>query len=128
MTICALVGSCHLQRFRWSQRRCFMKKGALKNFKICTGNCLCKSLFLNKVTGLSSATLLKKRLWHKCFPENFAKLIRTPILKKICDRLLMEVLQNNRPKILFKIFGKIPKYFEEIHSFYSDHTKSEAIL
>ena len=23
-------------------------------------------------------TLLKKRLWHKCFPVNFAKFLRTP--------------------------------------------------
>ena len=25
-----------------------------------------------------SATLLKKRLWHRCFPVNFAKFLRTP--------------------------------------------------
>ena len=25
-----------------------------------------------------SATLLKKRLWHSCFPVNFAKFLRTP--------------------------------------------------
>ena len=24
------------------------------------------------------ATLLKKRLWHRCFPVNFAKFLRTP--------------------------------------------------
>ena len=24
------------------------------------------------------AILLKKRLWHKCFPVNFAKFLRTP--------------------------------------------------
>ena len=24
------------------------------------------------------ATLLKKRLWHKCFPVNFVKFLRTP--------------------------------------------------
>ena len=27
---------------------------------------------------LRSATLLKKRLWHRCFPRNFAKFLRTP--------------------------------------------------
>ena len=26
------------------------------------------------------ATLLKKRLWHRCFPVNFAKFLRTPFL------------------------------------------------
>ena len=25
-----------------------------------------------------SATLLKKRFWHRCFPVNFAKFLRTP--------------------------------------------------
>ena len=29
-------------------------------------------------THLSPATLLKKRLWHWCFPVNFAKYLRTP--------------------------------------------------
>ena len=28
--------------------------------------------------GLMSATLLKKRLWYSCFPENFTKFLRTP--------------------------------------------------
>ena len=32
------------------------------------GKHLCQSLFFNKVSGLSPATLLKKRLRHKCFP------------------------------------------------------------
>ena len=30
---------------------------------------------------LTPATLLKKRLWHTCFPVNFAKFIRTPFLQ-----------------------------------------------
>ena len=29
-------------------------------------------------TGFRPATLLKKRLWHRCFPLNFAKFLRTP--------------------------------------------------
>ena len=35
-----------------------------------------ESLFY-KVAGLRPATLLKRRLWHRCFPVNFAKLLRT---------------------------------------------------
>ena len=27
------------------------------------------------------ATLLKKRLWHRCFPVNFVKFLRTPIYR-----------------------------------------------
>ena len=42
---------------------------------------MCQSLFFNKVAGLRPATLLKKRLWHRCFPVNFVKLLRAPLLK-----------------------------------------------
>ena len=29
------------------------------------------------------ATLLKNRLWHKCFPVNFVKFLRTPFSQNI---------------------------------------------
>ena len=51
------------------------KKGVLKDFAKFTGKHLCQSLFLNKVV-----TLLKKRVWHRCFPVSFAKFLRTPFL------------------------------------------------
>ena len=66
-----------------------MKKGVLKNFAKSTGKHLCQSLFFNKVTGLRSATLLKKRLWHRHFPVNFAKSLRTPFVKNTSGRLLL---------------------------------------
>ena len=31
----------------------------------------------------------RKRFRHKCFPVKFGKYLRTPILKKICERLLL---------------------------------------
>ena len=51
------------------------KKGVLRNYAKFVGKHLCQSLFFNKVAGLP-ATLLKKRLWHRCFPVNFAKFLR----------------------------------------------------
>ena len=36
-----------------------------------------ESLF-NKVAGLRPSTLLKNRLWRRCFPVNFGKFLRTP--------------------------------------------------
>ena len=39
---------------------------------------------------LGSATLLKKRLWHRCFPVNFAKFLRTPFLQNTSGRLLLQ--------------------------------------
>ena len=41
-----------------------------------------ESLF-NSVSGLRAATLLKKRLQHKCFQINFVKFLRTPFLQNI---------------------------------------------
>ena len=58
----------------------FCKKGVLRNFPKFTGKHLCQSLFFNTVAGLRPSTLLKKRLWHRCFPVNFVKFLRTPFL------------------------------------------------
>ena len=44
-----------------------MKKCVLRNFAKFTGKHLCQALLFNKVAGLRSATLLKKRFWHRCF-------------------------------------------------------------
>ena len=38
---------------------------------------ICLNCFMQYVGG--PATLLKKRLWHRCFPVNFVKFLRTPI-------------------------------------------------
>ena len=48
-----------------------MKNGVLRDFAKFTGKQLCQSLFFR------SATLLKKILWHRCLPVNFAKFSRT---------------------------------------------------
>ena len=37
------------------------------------------------------ATLLKKRLWHRCFSVNFAKFLRTPFLQNTSGRLLLDI-------------------------------------
>ena len=39
--------------------------------------------------GLRPATLLKKRLWHTCFPVNFAKFLRSPFLQNTSWRQLV---------------------------------------
>ena len=67
------------------------KKGVLRNFPKFTGKHLSQSLFFNKVAGLKPATLLKKRLWHRCFPMKFVKFFRTPFLQNIFGRLLLEL-------------------------------------
>ena len=67
--------------YRSSHQRCSLRKGVIRNFAKFTGKHLCQRLFFNKVAGLTPATLLKKRLWHRCFPVNFAKFLRTPFYR-----------------------------------------------
>ena len=54
------------ERYRSSHRRCSVKKLLAYNF-------------------------IKKRLWHRCFPVNFAKISRTPFLQSTSGRLLLNI-------------------------------------
>ena len=38
----------------------------------------------------ASATLLKKRLWHRCFPVTFVKFLRTPFLQNTSGQVLLK--------------------------------------
>ena len=66
---------------RSSHQRCSLIKGVLRNF----------AKFRKD---LRPATLLKKRLWHRCFPVNFAKFLRTPFLQNTSGRLLLALLRH----------------------------------
>ena len=61
-------------KFRSGSPEVFCKKAVFKNFAKFSGKHLCESLFFNKVAGPRSATLLKKRLWYRCFPGVFPSL------------------------------------------------------
>ena len=50
---------------------------------------LASECLFNKVACLNACNFIKKRLWHRCFPVKFVKFSRTPILKNICERLLL---------------------------------------
>ena len=69
-----------LESSRSSRPKVFRKKSVLRNFAKFTGKHPCQSLFFNKLAGLKSPTLLRKRLWYRCFPVNSAKFLRTPFL------------------------------------------------
>ena len=75
---------------RSSRPENFYKKGVLRNFTKLTGEHLCQGLFFNKVAGLRPATRLEKRLWHRCFPVNFVKFLRTPFYIKHLWWLLLK--------------------------------------
>ena len=101
-----LFDSTFLKKYRNSHRRCrsshqrySVRKGVLKNFANFTGKQLCWSLFL-WCCRPPACKFFIKRLQHKYFPVKFAKLLRTPILKNICKRLLPEVFYK---KTVFEI-------------------------
>ena len=82
-----LVVASSFRQTRSSHQRCSMKIGALRNFAKFTGKHLCQSL--------RPATLLKKRLWYRCFPVNFAKFSRTPFLQNTSGWLLSANMKMN---------------------------------
>ena len=46
-----------------------------------------KHTFLRISYGPRPATLLKKRMWHRCFPMTFAKFLGTSFLQNVSGRL-----------------------------------------
>ena len=72
-------------------------KGVLRNLTKFTGKQLYQRLFFNKVADLRPATLLKKRLWHRCFPVNFVKFLRTPLFTEHLWWLLL-----NKSKLILE--------------------------
>ena len=71
-------------KYRSSHRLWSVRKGILRNFAKFTGKHLYQSL--------RPANLLKKRLWHRCFSVNFAKLLRTYFLQNSSGRMLLYLL------------------------------------
>ena len=57
----------NLKLTRSSLPEVFCEKVVLKDFSKFTGKCLCQSL------RPGPASLLRKRLWHRCFPMNSPK-------------------------------------------------------
>ena len=78
--------------YRRSRAKVFCKKNVLRNFAKFTGKHLCQSLFFKELTGLRPATVLKKKLWHRCFHVNLAKFLRTPFLTEHLRWLLLSLL------------------------------------
>ena len=108
--------------FRSSHRRFSVRNGVLRSITKFPGKHLYQSLFLMKLQawGLRSATLLKKRLWHRCFPVNFAKFL-TPFLQNTssgCFYTLKGVRliwMNGSPswfsQMVFLLFWWVPWFF-----------------
>ena len=78
---------------RSSHWRCTVKKVFLKISQISQENVFVGVSF-NKIEGLKTWNFIKKRLQGRCFPLKFARFLRTLILKKICERLLLSSLPH----------------------------------
>ena len=61
-------------------QKCSVKKVFLKISQNSQENTCARVLFFNKVAGIRPATLFNKRIWHRCYPVNFTKFLRTPFL------------------------------------------------
>ena len=57
--------------------------------------------------GLRPATLLKKRLRHRCFSVNFAKFLRTPFLQNTSGRVLLCFMAFSDWEFLLQCFKNI---------------------
>ena len=74
----------YAQITEWVARKCSIKKVFLESLQ---------NIQKNTCTRVSkSATLLKKRLWQRCFPVNFAKFLRTPFLTEHLRWLFLYLL------------------------------------
>ena len=99
----------------------FYKIEALKNYAKSTGKQLCQSLLLTKVAGWR---------WHRCFPVNFAKFLRTLFLTEHLQwpplqlvSLWMYILKNISDKIYptENISVVYPLFGEYLHTTYWRH-------
>ena len=67
-----------------------MKKVFLEISQNSQENTCARASFLIKLQALPE-TLLKKRLWRRCFPVNFAKFLRTPCFTEHLWWLLLKI-------------------------------------
>ena len=72
---------------RSSHPWCSVRESVFRNFVKFTGKHLCQGLFF--------ATLLKKRFWHRCFPVNFRKFLRTPFYTEHFWWLLLTIHEKD---------------------------------
>ena len=70
-------------------QKCSVKKVFLEISQNSQEN-TCAGVFFNKVAGLRPATLLKKRLWHRCFPVKNVEFLRTPFFIESLRWLLLK--------------------------------------
>ena len=100
---------------RCSIKKVFCKKAVLRNFVRFTGKHLCQRL-----SQAWPATLLKKSLWYRCFPVNFAKFLRTPFLQNISGGCFCKLQVNEKNSFTHTPSCILPSFLG-IHHFFRIH-------
>ena len=90
--------------FRSSHQTCSIKKVFLKVSQNPQQNTSARVCF-NKVVGLRPAILIKKRLWHRCFPVNFVKFFGILFLQNISGWLLLFIKKIDSLSLYHKCFS-----------------------
>ena len=80
----------------------FYEKGVFKNIEKFTRKHLRLSLFFNKKKALQF--YLKKRLWHRCFPVNIGKFLRTPFLTEHLWTTFSELRKHYQQKSDLRVY------------------------
>ena len=98
-----------LTLFRSSRQMYSVRNDVLLNFTKFTGK------HLYQRPGLRPATILKKRLWHRCFPVNFEKFLRAPFLQNPSRRLFLTFNRCwfKKPSLLMTSFHCVISNFEK---------------
>ena len=84
-------------------RRCFFKKMLLKISQNSQENTCAKSLFLIKLQ--ATTTLLKRRLWRRCFPVNFPEFLRTPFFQHFLRVAAFEVVRTYFISLIYSSYS-----------------------
>ena len=72
------------------------------------------------------STLLKQRLWHRFFPVNLAKFLRTPFLQKTSGRLLLSF--SLHINLIYSVLvDLVNKRQQETHGFLGKKSESHGI-
>ena len=89
-------------------QRCSVKKVFLKISQNSQENTCARALFFNEVADFRPVTLLKKWLWHMCFPVTFEKFLRTCILIEHFWWILLDIFDKVFVGILVSVRGTVP--------------------
>ena len=83
----------------------FYKTAVLKNFLNIPRKIPVSESLFNQVAGLNIRDYIKKRFQHMCFSVTIAKFLNMLILKRICERLLLNNVKRNFSSIKTVKYG-----------------------